>query len=120
MNASQRHKPMHAFWLFFPAAASWAALVVPLSLFSVLSGTGWPPGLIGAGHGHELVFGFALALIAGYTFVTQTLRIVGRLVGLWLAARVSCLLVSEWQVIELVRCTVALLLARYVVPRFQA
>lgn len=64
-------KPIHTFWLFFPAASLWAAAVVPLSIYAVLSGSGWPPGLIGAGHGHELIFGFALALIAGYTLGPQ-------------------------------------------------
>ena len=120
MNASQRHKPMHAFWLFFPAAASWAALVVPLSLFSVLSGTGWPPGLLGAGHGHELIFGFALALIAGYTLGPQPWRILAPLFGLWLAARFSWLLAPEWLVSQLLSPAFALLLAWQVVPRFQA
>ena len=113
-------KPLHAFWLFFPAAAVWAALVVPLSLFAVLSGTGWPPGLIGAGHGHELVFGFALALIAGYTLGPQPWRILAPLFGLWLAARVSWLLAPDWLVSQLLSPAFALLLARYVVPRFQA
>lgn len=113
-------KPLHAFWLFFPAAAFWAALVVPLSLFAVLSGSGWPPGLIGAGHGHELVFGFALALIAGYTLGPQPWRILGPLFGLWLAARVSWLLAPDWLVSQLLSPAFALLLARYVVPRFQA
>src|SRR5690554_3638194 len=120
MNASQRHKPMHAFWLFFPAAASWAALVVPLSLFSVLSGTGWPPGLLGAGHGHELIFGFALALIAGYTLGPQPWRILAPLFGLWLAARFSWLLAPEWLLSQLLSPAFALLLAWQVVPRFQA
>jgi len=113
-------KPLHAFWLFFPAAALWAALVVPLSLFAVLSGTGWPPGLIGAGHGHELVFGFALALIAGYTLGPQPWRILGPLFGLWLGARISWLLAPDWLVSQLLSPAFALLLARYVVPRFQA
>ena len=113
-------KPLHAFWLFFPSAALWAALVVPLSLFAALSGTGWPPGLTGAGHGHELVFGFALALIAGYTLGPQPWRILGPLFGLWLAARISWLLAPDWLVSQLLSPAFALLLARYVVPRFQA
>ncbi|ERP91982.1 hypothetical protein Q666_11460 [Marinobacter sp. ES-1] len=113
-------KPLHAFWLFFPAAALWAALVVPLSMFAVLSGTGWPPGLIGAGHGHELVFGFALALIAGYTLGPQPWRILAPLFGLWLAARLSWLLAPDWLASQLLSPAFALLLARYVVPRFQA
>ena len=45
-----------------------------MSIYAALSGYGWPPGLIGAGHGHELIFGFALALIAGYTLGPQPRR----------------------------------------------
>ncbi|WP_339804863.1 hypothetical protein [uncultured Marinobacter sp.] len=55
----------------FPAAALGAALAVPFSIYAVLSGSGWPPGLLGAGHGHELIFGFALALVAGALCRTQ-------------------------------------------------
>src|SRR5690554_7645944 len=60
-----------AFTLFFPLAALLAAVAVPLSMFAMLSGTGWPAGLVGVGHGFELIFGFALALIAGYTLRSE-------------------------------------------------
>ncbi|WP_228263754.1 NnrS family protein [Marinobacter shengliensis] len=120
MSASQSPGRIHAFWLFFPAAALWAAIVVPLSLFAVMSGSGWPPGLLGAGHGHELIFGFALALIAGYTLGPQPWRILAPLFGLWLAARLSWLLAPEWLVSQLLSPAFALLLAWQVVPRFQA
>nr|BBJ05376.1 short-chain dehydrogenase [Marinobacter nauticus] len=120
MSASQSPRRIHAFWLFFPAAALWAAIVVPLSLFAVMSGTGWPPGLLGAGHGHELIFGFALALIAGYTLGPQPWRVLAPLFGLWLAARFSWLLAPEWLVSQLLSPAFALLLAWQVVPRFQA
>ena len=113
-------KPLHAFWLFFPTAASWAAMVVPLSLYAVLSGSGWPPGLIDGGHGHELIFGFALALIAGYTLGPQPWRILGLLFILWLAARVSWLLAPDTVTAQLLSPAFALLLAWHVVPRFQA
>ncbi|SFR57049.1 Uncharacterized protein involved in response to NO [Marinobacter daqiaonensis] len=113
-------KPFHSFWLFFPAAAIWAALVVPLSLYAALSGSGWPPGLLGAGHGHELIFGFALALIAGYTLGPQPWRILAPLFLLWLSARLGWMFAPENTVAQLLSPAYALLLARHVVPRFQA
>ena len=113
-------KPIHTFWLFFPAASLWAATVVPLSIYAALSGYGWPPGLIGAGHGHELIFGFALALIAGYTLGPQPWRVLVPLFGLWLAARFVWLLAPDTLVAQLLSPAFALLLAWYVVPRFQA
>ena len=76
-----------AFTLFFPLAALLAAAAVPLSIWAVLSGSGWPAGLIGSGHGFELIFGFALALIAGYTLGPQTGRVLHPLIALWLVAR---------------------------------
>ncbi|SFN57271.1 NnrS family protein [Marinobacter pelagius] len=113
-------KNIHAFWLFFPAAAILAALAVPLSIHGVLSGTGWPPGLLGAGHAHELIFGFALALIAGYTLGPQPRRILTTLFILWLLARITWLLAPDSWPAQLLSPAFALLLARYVVPRFNA
>lgn len=118
--AQARAKPFHAFWLFFPATAVWAALVVPLSINAVLSGSGWPPGLLGAGHGHELIFGFALALIAGYTLGPQPWRILAPLFLLWLIARLCWTLAPESLISQLLSPAFALLLARHAVPRFQA
>jgi uncharacterized protein involved in response to NO len=117
---SSKAKPFHAFWLFFPVAALWAALAVPLSIHAVLSGSGWPPGLLGAGHGHELIFGFALALIAGYTLGPQPWRILAPLLLLWLTARLCWVLAPDNPVSQLLSPAFALVLARYVVPRFQA
>ncbi|RBP33528.1 uncharacterized protein involved in response to NO [Marinobacter pelagius] len=113
-------KNIHAFWLFFPAAAILAALAVPLSIHGVLSGTGWPPGLLGAGHAHELIFGFALALIAGYTLGPQPRRILATLFILWLLARITWLLAPDSWTAQVLSPAFALLLARCVVPRFNA
>ncbi|MBW4934313.1 NnrS family protein [Marinobacter sp. F4206] len=113
-------KNVHAFWLFFPAASVLAAIAVPLSIRAVLSGTGWPSGLTGAGHGHELIFGFALALIAGYTLGPQPRRILLPLFALWLLARVSWLLAPDTALAQLLSPAFALALARYAVPRFSA
>jgi uncharacterized protein involved in response to NO len=116
----QARKPVHAFWLFFPAASILATLVVPLSIYAVTSGTGWPAGLLGAGHGHELIFGFALALIAGYTLGPQPRRVLLPLFSLWLLARVAWLTIPDSFIAQILSPAFALLLARYVVPRFNA
>lgn len=87
---------------FFLAAASFASLIVPLWLL-VLSGR------VAAGdyltpatwHAHEMLFGFTLAVIAGFLLTavgnwTQRETLVGgpllALCGLWLAGRVALLL----------------------------
>lgn len=119
-NSGRYRNSIHAFWLFFPAASLLAALAVPLSIYSALSGTGWPPGLLGSGHGHELIFGFALALIAGYTLGPQPRRILASLFLLWILARISWFLAPESFAAQLLSPAFALLLARHSVPRFQA
>lgn len=119
-TAQATAKPFHSFWLFFPAAAVWATVAVPLSIHAVLSGSGWPPGLLGAGHGHELIFGFALALVAGYTLGPQPWRVLAPLFLIWLAARLCWVLAPDNLASQLLSPAFALLLARYVVPRFQA
>jgi len=72
-------RPLAGNTLFFPAAAVYAVFVLPAS---VLSMTGIASGLPGldspAGHAHEMLFGFALAVVAGNQL--------GALVGRRLAA----------------------------------
>ncbi|MCU5782461.1 hypothetical protein MA04_01761 [Alcanivorax balearicus MACL04] len=55
--------------LFFPLACVEAAVMVPLSTWAYLNGA--PPGLLGAGHGMEMLFGLAPMLIAGYLLGPQ-------------------------------------------------
>ncbi|MCM0613157.1 NnrS family protein [Marinobacter sediminum] len=119
-NSGMSRNNIHAFWLFFTAASLLAALAVPLSVYSALSGTGWPPGLLGSGHGHELIFGFALALVAGYTLGPQPRRLLASLFLLWLVARISWFLAPESLAAQALSPAFALLLARHAVPRFQA
>src|SRR5690554_2040662 len=109
-----------AFTLFFPLAALLASVAVPLSVWAVLSGSGWPAGLIGSGHGFEMIFGFALALIAGYTLGPQPLRVLYPLIALWLAARLLRIPFPDNPLSVLLPGAFALLLAWHVVPRFSA
>lgn len=117
---NKRTPKPHSFWLFFPAASLLATIAVPLSVWAVWSGTGWPAGLLGAGHGRELIFGFALALVAGYTLGPQPAKVLYPLFGLWLAARLSWILLPHSLLGQLLGPAFALALAWHVVPRFSA
>ncbi|MFN3812947.1 MAG: NnrS family protein [Roseateles asaccharophilus] len=88
---------------FYLLAAAFAALSVPLWAlqFSGALGQAWLKGA--AWHGHEMVFGYALAVIIGFLFTagrnwsgepTPTGRPLMALAALWLLARV--LVLSPW------------------------
>jgi len=78
---------------FFPAAALYAALILPYSVLALLGLLPALPGLAtSAGHAHEMLFGFALAVIAGYLLGPQPLRFTLTLLGCWALARLSFLL----------------------------
>lgn len=78
--------------VLFPMAALYAAVAVPLSVWGMLGGRPVPPGLATpAGHAHELLFGYALAVAAGFLIPRATPRRLGLLVGLWAAARLAFL-----------------------------
>jgi uncharacterized protein involved in response to NO len=76
--------------LFFPAAALHAAVVLP---WSVLAMAGLVPGparlATGAGHAHEMLLGFALAVVAGHQLAPLAPRRLHLLFGLWLGARIA-------------------------------
>ena len=86
---------------FFLLASAWAALAVPAWLAAYVHGTtlrGPLPPLLW--HGHEMVFGFGFAAVAGFLLTaipnwTGRLPVRGMalaaLVGLWLAGRIAML-----------------------------
>ncbi|WP_313088695.1 NnrS family protein [Pseudomonas sp.] len=77
---------------FFPAAALYAALILPLSVLTLLGLIPALPGLAAPfGHAHEMLFGFALAVIAGYLLGPQPRRLTLGLLGCWALARASFL-----------------------------
>jgi len=86
---------------FFLAGALFAALALPLWILALHGSAGWQPsGGWLAWHRHELVFGFGLAIIAGFllTAVQTWTGLPGlsgtplaALAALWLAARVGWL-----------------------------
>jgi len=81
-------QPAHA--VFFPLAAAYAMLALPASLIAMRGGAGWLPGLATpAGHGHEMLFGFAFAVVAGFLVTRIELTHLAALAGLWLLARAA-------------------------------
>lgn len=114
------HPKTLAWRLFFPLAALHAAVMVPLSLLAFYHGA--PLGLLDspAAHGRELLFGFALAVIAGYLLGPMPHRRLLGMVVLWLAARGGGLVWPEALPVLLADGLFALLLAWRLVPRFLA
>lgn len=77
---------------FFPAAALYGSVAVPLSVYGMLGGELRIPGLATpAGHAHELLFGYSLAVVAGYLTGRASTARLTLLLALWFAGRVSYL-----------------------------
>lgn len=74
--------------VFFVLAALQALFVIPLTTLRVVSGsviTGWP---LAAWHTHEMIFGFALAVMGGYFAGKYAPRQTALLIASWILARV--------------------------------
>ncbi|MCE8035061.1 NnrS family protein [Billgrantia tianxiuensis] len=106
-------------WLF-PLAALHAAAMVPLSLLALYHG--WTPVQLAtpAAHAREMLFGFALAVIAGYLLGPMPRRQLGLLVTLWLVGRLGVLDWSGAAIASLADGAFALWVASRLVPRFIA
>ncbi|MCS3903216.1 uncharacterized protein involved in response to NO [Methylohalomonas lacus] len=105
--------------LFFPAAALHAAVLIPLSMANLLAGWSWPAGLA-AGHGREMLFGFVLALIAGYLLGPQPRPRLYGIFALWLAARIAALVAPASVVTGFLSPAFVLVTAWFVVPKLLA
>lgn len=92
-NATARSRPrIPGNAIFFPVAAAYAVFVLPASVCSMLGVIAIFPGFaVPAGHAHELLFGFALAVVAGNQLGPRTRSSLALLVALWLLARLTFL-----------------------------
>lgn len=90
-----------SYW--FPVATAYAALALPWSVLGQLGMVPAPPGLQGGlGHAHEMLFGFALAVVAGYTLPPGRKRWPVLLLLVWAAARLAFLLApATWPALVL-------------------
>ncbi|HEX7034151.1 MAG TPA: NnrS family protein [Pseudomonadales bacterium] len=118
-TAGRVGRPPFANALFFPAAAVYGAVAVPwwvlglAGLVPVLPGLATP-----IGHGHEMLFGYAFAVVAGYLLGPQPLGRTLPLLGLWLVARAGFLLwPGSWFALAAVALFAGITAAE-VVPRF--
>lgn len=75
--------------LFFPAAALYAALSVPLWVAGYFGwlGIGWTPAL----HAHEMLMGYALAVVGGFLLTRPSRGALGLAFFAWLAGRAAVL-----------------------------
>lgn len=104
--------------LFFPAAALYATLMLPVSVFEMLARASFLPGVASpAGHAHELLFGFALAAIAGNQLGPTTRTRLMLLFALWALARASFLFAPQSLAAAAANVAFAALLAAQLAPR---
>jgi uncharacterized protein involved in response to NO len=109
----------HAHAWFFPAAALYAAFILPVSLQVMMTQLSWLPGLAtGFGHAHEMLFGFALAVIAGYLLGPLPTLQLGAMLGLWIVARLAYLLMPGSLLAAGLNGLFAVLLAIQIAPKF--
>ncbi len=112
-------RPAAAERLLFPLAALQAALIVPLSLHAMLGGNLAPSALSSpSGHAHELLFGFALAVVGGYLINRIPAGALWLLGAVWLAARLLFLCAPGSAVAALMNGLFAALIAWYAAPQF--
>lgn len=118
MHPRQPRLPFANAW-FFPVAALYAAFILPISVLALLGLIPAPPGLsTPSGHAHEMLFGFALAVVAGYLLGPQPLRLILSLLGCWALARLSFVLwPGSWLALASA-ATFAGAVAWKVLPRF--
>jgi uncharacterized protein involved in response to NO len=112
---------MPAHKLLYPAAAFYAAFMLPASVAAMF---GWITGLPGlalpVGHAHEMIFGFGLAAVAGNQLGPVRRSTLAVLFALWLAARVSFVIAPGWIGTTAMNAAFAGLLAVQLLPRLVA
>lgn len=103
---------------FFPAAAAYAALALPVSVLAMQGSIVGPRALAHPlGHAHEMLVGFALGVVAGYQLPPMARGRLGILFGLWLAGRVLFLAFPGSLAASAADTLFVLILAMYIAPR---
>lgn len=82
-----RLAPVAAFGPFFLASALLAAISVPVWALTYAGLLGWAPADAARWHGHEMVFGYALAVVGGFLFTRLSRPAFAVIFAAWLAAR---------------------------------
>jgi uncharacterized protein involved in response to NO len=104
--------------VFFPAAAAYAILVLPAAVVSMTGEATLLPGLATPSrHAHEMLFGFALAVLAGHQLGPSALPRLAALLGLWAAARTLSLFAPQTIAAGAANAAFAVWLAALLAPR---
>lgn len=104
--------------VFFPMATIYAVFVLPASVFAMLGLTGAFPALASTtGHAHEMLFGFALAVIVGNQIGPISVLRLALLAGLWVIARATFLWAPQSITAAAANIAFAALLAMHLAPR---
>jgi len=104
--------------VFFPLATAYAVFALPAAVFAMLGLTGAFPALASpVGHAHEMLFGFALAVVAGNQLGPMPLPRLALLAGLWLIARATFLAAPQSAMAGAANIAFAALLAAQLAPR---
>jgi uncharacterized protein involved in response to NO len=111
-------RPVAAARVLFPVAAAYALLVLPASVMPMLGVAPRVPGLASpAAHAHEMLFGFALLVVAGHQLGQVGGRRLALLLALWVAARASFLAAPASALAVLANIAFAFVLGLGVAPR---
>jgi len=104
--------------VFFPLATTYAIFVLPASVLAMLGlAPAFPALASGTGHAHEMLFGFALAVVAGNQLGPIATKRLALLVGLWMAARLAFLMAPQSIAAAATNIAFAALLAVQLAPR---
>lgn len=104
--------------VFFPAAALYGAIVLPWSVLAITGVVHGPASLsTPVGHAHEMLVGYALAVVAGYQLPRMSARRLALLFVLWLVARAAYVASPDSVVARMPDAAFAAALAWHVVPR---
>jgi uncharacterized protein involved in response to NO len=107
--------------VFFPLATLHAIVVLPASVLAMLGRTPAVPALASpAGHAHEMLFGFGLAVVVGNQLGRIPVPRLALLTGLWLMARASFLWNPQGIAAAAANIAFAALLAWLLAPRLVA
>lgn len=75
--------------IFYGLAALQALIIVPLTLAGWATGAGWQGVRVADWHAHEMIFGFALAVMGGFFSGKMSARSSLLLAGIWVLGRLS-------------------------------
>lgn len=115
---SEPHSLIAGNKIFFPLAIVYAIVIIPASAYSMLGYIEILPALSSSyGHAHEMLFGFALAVVAGNQIGLITRSKLALLAGLWLFARVTFLTLPESIFATLANILFASILVSHITPR---